>query len=98
MFEVGIELFFVVVFDFVLFFVFVFVFVFCFCFVFSFLFCVFVFVLRFCLLFCFVFVLFFCFVLDCVFGRAPFVTPSLKRLESKSQGGLRAPRQFLRSR
>ena len=59
MFEVGIELFFVVVFDFVLFFVFVFVFVFCFCFVFSFLFCVFVFVLRFCLLFCFVFL--FCF-------------------------------------
>ena len=87
------DLFFVFVFDFSLF---------CFCvvFLFRFPFVVFVFVLRFrfCVAFLFVvlfcFRLFFCFVLVCVFERAPFGTPSLKSLESKSQGGLRAPRQF----
>ena len=86
------ELFFVFVFDFSLF---------CFCvvFLFRFPFVVFVFVLRFrfCVAFLFVvlfcFRLFFCCVLVWVFERAPFGTPSLKSLESKSQGGLRAPRQ-----
>ena len=86
------DLFSVFVFDFSLF---------CFCvvFLFRFPFVVFVFVLRFrfCVAFLFVvlfcFRLFFCCVLVWVFERAPFGTPSLKSLESKSQGGLRAPRQ-----